>query len=282
MTKHSCMYIVNCQKACKKCDDCRPCQRCIKYGVGETCVNSSRKERKRSGMRRGPYRGGFAVREVEDTDNSWTVDGERTVRKKKRVDYREQREEDYENDEEYVEYEEEEEGSDVNDGERDAHTKTNWSSPICSPANVHDEKEKHKPHQALFRLILSFSNGGLEVPIDQPKLTELAAVCAEVMEMDSKPVIHPTIMTMMTDRSACEGFDQRADHNRTPPELMRRDMFSPPATPLTLKTPQVHLHCSYRPPPPPAVVDRTMSPAPTSGKNTLAMFVPYPTYPPAF
>lgn len=38
---------VNCQKACKKCDDQRPCGRCVKYGIEDTCVNSQRKERKR-------------------------------------------------------------------------------------------------------------------------------------------------------------------------------------------------------------------------------------------
>ncbi|KAI9021647.1 hypothetical protein CLU79DRAFT_719338 [Phycomyces nitens] len=37
----------NCQKACKKCDDSRPCPRCVKYGVADTCINSVRKERKK-------------------------------------------------------------------------------------------------------------------------------------------------------------------------------------------------------------------------------------------
>ncbi|KAG2174809.1 hypothetical protein INT43_005871, partial [Umbelopsis isabellina] len=46
---------VNCQKACKKCDDGRPCQRCIKFGLTDTCVNSVRKERKK-GVKRGPYK----------------------------------------------------------------------------------------------------------------------------------------------------------------------------------------------------------------------------------
>ncbi|KAI9016447.1 hypothetical protein CLU79DRAFT_706749, partial [Phycomyces nitens] len=46
---------VNCQKACKKCDDGRPCQRCIKYDLADTCVNSARKERKK-GIKRGPYK----------------------------------------------------------------------------------------------------------------------------------------------------------------------------------------------------------------------------------
>jgi hypothetical protein len=38
---------VNCQKACKKCDDQRPCSRCVKYGIEDGCINSQRKERKR-------------------------------------------------------------------------------------------------------------------------------------------------------------------------------------------------------------------------------------------
>ncbi|KAI7894186.1 uncharacterized protein EV154DRAFT_108843 [Mucor mucedo] len=46
---------VNCQKACKKCDDGRPCQRCIKYNLTETCQDSIRKERKK-GVKRGPYK----------------------------------------------------------------------------------------------------------------------------------------------------------------------------------------------------------------------------------
>ncbi|CDH55196.1 hypothetical protein RO3G_04517 [Lichtheimia corymbifera JMRC:FSU:9682] len=46
---------VNCQKACKKCDDGRPCQRCIKLGLTATCTNSPRKERKK-GVKRGPYK----------------------------------------------------------------------------------------------------------------------------------------------------------------------------------------------------------------------------------
>ncbi|KAI0047007.1 hypothetical protein FA95DRAFT_1296898 [Auriscalpium vulgare] len=45
----------NCQKACKKCDEARPCLRCVKYGIGEECVDSQRKERKK-GIKRGPYR----------------------------------------------------------------------------------------------------------------------------------------------------------------------------------------------------------------------------------
>ncbi|KZV61323.1 hypothetical protein PENSPDRAFT_659002 [Peniophora sp. CONT] len=50
--KNACTH---CQKACKKCDDARPCLRCVKYGVGEECVDSVRKERKK-GLKRGPYK----------------------------------------------------------------------------------------------------------------------------------------------------------------------------------------------------------------------------------
>lgn len=46
---------VNCQKACKRCDEGRPCSRCIKYGLSATCQDSARKERKR-GVKRGPYK----------------------------------------------------------------------------------------------------------------------------------------------------------------------------------------------------------------------------------
>lgn len=46
---------VNCQKACKKCDESRPCLRCVKYGVAGSCQDSARKERKR-GIKRGPYK----------------------------------------------------------------------------------------------------------------------------------------------------------------------------------------------------------------------------------
>ena len=48
-------FVVNCQRACKKCDDCRPCQRCVRYHLEESCQNSARRERKR-GVRRGPYK----------------------------------------------------------------------------------------------------------------------------------------------------------------------------------------------------------------------------------
>ncbi|KAJ3008593.1 hypothetical protein HKX48_008440, partial [Thoreauomyces humboldtii] len=46
---------VNCQRACKKCDDTRPCIRCTKFNLGDTCADSERKERTK-GLRRGEYK----------------------------------------------------------------------------------------------------------------------------------------------------------------------------------------------------------------------------------
>ncbi|RCH84355.1 hypothetical protein CU098_008105, partial [Rhizopus stolonifer] len=37
------------------CDDGRACQRCVKFGIADTCVDSPRKQRKK-GFKRGPYR----------------------------------------------------------------------------------------------------------------------------------------------------------------------------------------------------------------------------------
>ncbi|KAF9051937.1 hypothetical protein BJ165DRAFT_1524830 [Panaeolus papilionaceus] len=48
------MACTNCALACKKCDESRPCERCVKYNLGESCVDGQRKERKR-GVKRGPY-----------------------------------------------------------------------------------------------------------------------------------------------------------------------------------------------------------------------------------
>ncbi|EIN08322.1 hypothetical protein PUNSTDRAFT_143952 [Punctularia strigosozonata HHB-11173 SS5] len=45
----------NCASACKRCDDSRPCQRCVKYGMPELCKDGIRKERQR-GIKRGPYK----------------------------------------------------------------------------------------------------------------------------------------------------------------------------------------------------------------------------------
>ncbi|KAF8471514.1 hypothetical protein JB92DRAFT_3054792 [Gautieria morchelliformis] len=48
------MACTNCAAACKRCDVARPCERCIKYGLSDTCRDGQRKERKK-GFKRGPY-----------------------------------------------------------------------------------------------------------------------------------------------------------------------------------------------------------------------------------
>lgn len=45
----------NCADACKRCDEGRPCERCLKLNIGESCKDSQRKERKK-GIKRGPYK----------------------------------------------------------------------------------------------------------------------------------------------------------------------------------------------------------------------------------
>ncbi|KAG4302110.1 hypothetical protein PCK1_001669 [Pneumocystis canis] len=46
---------VNCQKSNKKCDEGRPCNRCIKHELFDSCINSKRKKRQK-GIKRGPYK----------------------------------------------------------------------------------------------------------------------------------------------------------------------------------------------------------------------------------
>lgn len=45
---------IHCKRACKKCDDVRPCGRCVRIGQADTCEDAPRKERSK-GKSRGPY-----------------------------------------------------------------------------------------------------------------------------------------------------------------------------------------------------------------------------------
>lgn len=45
----------SCKASCKKCDEARPCTRCVTRGIGDSCQDSERKMRVK-GTRRGPYR----------------------------------------------------------------------------------------------------------------------------------------------------------------------------------------------------------------------------------
>ncbi len=39
---------IHCKKACKKCDNARPCTRCIRTGTASSCVDAPRKERRKT------------------------------------------------------------------------------------------------------------------------------------------------------------------------------------------------------------------------------------------
>ncbi|KAF9530157.1 hypothetical protein CPB83DRAFT_868665 [Crepidotus variabilis] len=66
------MACTNCASACKRCDENRPCERCIKYGTPDTCVDGVRKERKK-GVKRGPYK-----RKNKDQMDSGSLNGDFT------------------------------------------------------------------------------------------------------------------------------------------------------------------------------------------------------------
>jgi hypothetical protein len=49
------LQCTNCAAASKRCDEIRPCERCIKYGLADLCHNRVRRGRKK-GIKRGPYK----------------------------------------------------------------------------------------------------------------------------------------------------------------------------------------------------------------------------------
>jgi neural Wiskott-Aldrich syndrome protein len=55
MSTPFCFKCTNCASACKRCDEARPCLRCQKYGLTDSCVDGVRKARK-VGVKRGPYK----------------------------------------------------------------------------------------------------------------------------------------------------------------------------------------------------------------------------------
>lgn len=65
------MACTNCAAACKRCDENRPCDRCQKYSISDTCVDGQRKERKK-GVKRGPYK----RKNKGDSDGSSPYPGE--------------------------------------------------------------------------------------------------------------------------------------------------------------------------------------------------------------
>ncbi|KAL4072473.1 hypothetical protein V8B97DRAFT_372250 [Scleroderma yunnanense] len=74
------MACTNCANACKRCDEARPCERCVKYGIQESCIDGVRKERQK-GIKRGPYKrknkpaGGEGSFEATNGDSEWQGNG---------------------------------------------------------------------------------------------------------------------------------------------------------------------------------------------------------------
>lgn len=223
--------LVNCQKACKKCDDCRPCSRCVKYGIENNCVDSSRKER-RKGVKRGPYRATPSTsRDLPDTEDSWTPDSERSVRTRRPVNYRE--------------------AKDISDEEeeREEEEGTTYGNQGLSKSSTRLHPKLHKAsaserHAALFKMVLSMMHGDMIVSADHPKLLDLAAICSEMYEMefaqrqqrpplDQRPQSKLDLSTSLNINYELD----RAENNRTPGpiEFIKRDVPSPPGTPLALK-----------------------------------------------
>ncbi|KAF8591272.1 hypothetical protein K439DRAFT_991969 [Ramaria rubella] len=59
------MACTNCAAACKRCDVSRPCERCVKYGLSDTCRDGQRKERKK----------GFKRAAQNNPNGEWTPNG---------------------------------------------------------------------------------------------------------------------------------------------------------------------------------------------------------------
>lgn len=51
----------NCRKACKKCDSGRPCFRCIKFRIQDTCADSGRRRRHNRSMLRWDVAGNDSI-----------------------------------------------------------------------------------------------------------------------------------------------------------------------------------------------------------------------------
>jgi hypothetical protein len=57
----------NCQNACKRCDSVRPCGRCQKFGLADSCADSERKKRV-IGSKRGSYKRGEKGESTEEPE----------------------------------------------------------------------------------------------------------------------------------------------------------------------------------------------------------------------
>jgi hypothetical protein len=87
---------------------------------------------------------------------------------------------------------------------------------------------KPHPHYPLFKMVLNTMHDETAILTDQPRLSELAAVCSEVLEREKRPDPVVFINTLV-------GHDDRKNQNVTPTSFVIRDAPTPPSTPLMAK-----------------------------------------------
>ncbi|PJF16912.1 hypothetical protein PSACC_03247, partial [Paramicrosporidium saccamoebae] len=217
----------------------RDCPCCTKYGLGENCIDSGRKERKR-GVKRGPYRArgllstessspysekscnNLAGQDDAKASEVWNMSdayGRPMRNARKGVSYK-----------------------DVGKEEESSSDSDSSDEPV-TPKNVVTAKVSTKSlHSALFNMVLSTMHGDFEIPPSYPTLRDLAAVCAEVVDRGCTKVDPEPIL--FTDP-----FEAIRKFNNTPtPPPLFRDVPTPPGTPLGFKQ-QPHYNTVFAPVP---------------------------------
>lgn len=162
---------VHCQKACKKCDDLRPCSRCIKYGLEDSCEDSRRKSRKRNGATSTVIHSDTqnqpiirmtsrqkAVALQRGVENEITEEGQEEGKKhsKRTIRISLKKEDNYEHNQ-------------LNNHHHQQHTQT--PSPPIFPPPI---------HTPLFNRVLNFSAQSISLP----PIGDLASICSDILLMD--------------------------------------------------------------------------------------------------
>lgn len=292
--------LVNCQKACKKCDDQRPCSRCVKYGIEHLCVNSSRKERRR-GVKRGPYKTGPASQPVSDEGDSplpgssslgdersgdpdaWNPISRPKRTATRRVTYKDAEEEAADDDQSDSDSASEENvelqrkalldnkktirltmGKESN--ATAAHT-TSTKDTESTPSVL----TKAGPHRVLFNVVLGVMHGDIELPEDA-RLVDLARICSEEFLSLTKPQTTPATVSPPSTIKRDPYLDERTSANISPlsyVHLINRSVPTPPDTPVSAYKQQPTL---YAPPPPGYYPGDLHSPYPTVVSPSLKNF----------
>lgn len=207
---------VNCQRACKKCDDMRPCSRCVKYGMAATCVDSARKERRR----------GVSITSGSPSETS----GRRTPQPRSMTPSVGAAKAGIVTDEEEEDYDGEEEEED------------NWSQSATSDPNSLKIRLQKRPAASGQQRTRPRSN------TDPALFKELVSLCADEWEelehQDHAPP--PSVLIQTTNSTKVdahfepvqfpeENAAERSQHNATPAVATHELIPTPPETPNTLK-----------------------------------------------